>query len=111
MKRRLLLVITVLAGISCITWALNAQQKIPQPPKTYTVTLTPEQWEGVLTGLESIKNAVKVSSMTAKESTFISDSLISPYQNEFLRQIRKQIEADRLKPEIKKDSTNTRKKQ
>lgn len=109
MKRRLLLVITVLAGISCITWALRGQQKIPQTQKTYTVTLTPEQWESVLGGLESIKNIVKVSSITAKESTFISDSLIAPYQNEFLRQIKKQIEAERLKPEVKKDSTKPKK--
>jgi len=93
----------------CLTWALKAQIKLPQPPKTYSVSLTPEQWDNVLGGLESIKNAVKVSSMSAIQSTFISDSLITVYQKEFIRQINKQIEAERQKPEVKKDTTKPKK--
>jgi len=108
-KARVLLFISVLTIVSGLTWALKAQTKPPQQPKTYSVTLTPEQWNNVINGMESIKNAVKLSNMAARESTFISDSLLSGYQTEFIRQINKQLEAERSKPEVKKDSTKPKK--
>lgn len=108
--KRVLLFLCIIVAASIITGVLMGQTKPPQPPRTYAVILTPEQWTSVLSGLESIKNTVKVSSMSAKESTFISDSLITIYQTEFLRQINKQIEAERPKPELKKDTTTKIKK-
>lgn len=109
--KRVLVFIAVITIVSGLTWALKAQQKPPQPPKTYSVTLTREQWSLVLNGLETIKNSVKVSNMPAKESTFISDSLITIYQTEFVRQINTQLEAERPNPEVKKDTTTKSKKQ
>lgn len=108
MKRlSLFLGITLLA--SAITWVLKAQDKPKQTPKTYNVSLTKEQWFSVLNGLESIKNTVKVSNMSAIQSTFISDSLIGMYQNEFYRQLNLQFESEKIKPEVKKDTTKTKK--
>lgn len=106
--KRVLIFLSILIATVSITLALQSQTK-PQPPKTYTVALTPDQWNNVLSGLESIKNSVKVSNMPARESTFISDSLISIYQNEFIRQINKQIEVERSRPEPKRDSIKPKK--
>lgn len=109
--KRLVLFLGIIIAISSITWALNAQTKQKPPaPKAYTVTLSIEQWQAVVNGLESIKNAVKTSNMSAAQSTFISDSLIAPYQNEFGRQIQAQLTAEqKAKTEVKKDSTNKKK--
>lgn len=107
--KRVLLFLSIIVAASIITGVLMGQQKPLPPPKTYAVSLTPEQWNSVLGGLESIKNAVKVSNMAARESTFISDSLITVYQTEFVRQINKQIENERPKPELKKDSIKPKK--
>lgn len=106
--KKVFIYLHILLASVIITISLQSQTK-PQPPKIYTVSLTSDQWNNVLSGLESIKNAVKVSNMAARESTFISDSLISPYQNEFIRQINKQIEAGLPKPEVKKDTTKPKK--
>lgn len=108
--KKLVLFLGITIAISAITWALKAQTKPKEAPKTYHVTLTIDQWQAVMNGLESIKNAVKTSSMPAAQSTFISDSLISTYQNEFLRQIQGQMAAEqKAKPEIKKDTTKNKK--
>lgn len=108
MKRVLLFASTILA-LSAITWVLKAQDKKSTPPKTYHVTLTIEQWQSIFGGLETIKNAVKTSNMTAIQSTFISDSIITLYQGEFSRQINQQLAAERVKPEVKKDTTSKKK--
>lgn len=103
--------ISTLVLASSITWALKAQTKPKEAPKAYHVTLTIDQWQAVMNGLESIKNAVKTSNMPAAQSTFISDSLIATYQNEFGRQIQNQLAAEqKVKTEIKKDTTKAKKK-
>lgn len=94
----------------CITWAVKAQVKQKEAPKTYSISLTLDQWQSVFNGLESVKNAVKTSNMPASQATFISDSLISLYQNEFGRQIQMQLAAEKSKLEVSKDSTNKNKK-
>lgn len=91
------------------TWALKAQNKPKEAPKVYQVSLTLDQWNSVFNGLETIKNAVKVSNMPAVQSTFISDSIITVYQTEFSRQLNQQIASEKAKPEVKKDSTKTKK--
>ena len=106
MKRLVLFLgITVIASVA--TWALKAQNK--PASKTYKVELTIDQWNSVFNGLESIKNAVKTSNMPAAQSTFISDSLITVYQSEFSRQLNLQLANEKVKPEVKKDSTSKRK--
>lgn len=108
--KRLQLFLAIIVIVSVSTWALKAQTKPKEAPKAYYVTLTIDQWQAVMNGLESIKNAVKTSNMPAAQSTFISDSLISTYQNEFLRQIQGQLSAEqKVKTEVKKDSTNKKK--
>jgi hypothetical protein len=108
--KRLVLFLGITITASAITWVLNAQTKPKEPPKTYHVNLTIDQWQSIFNGLESIKNAVKTSNMSAAQSTFISDSLISTYQNEFLRQIQGQLAAEQ-KPQqqVKKDTTKPKK--
>lgn len=111
MKRKFIIhSIGIILLASTITWALKAQTKPKEAPRAYHVTLTIDQWQAVMNGLESIKNAVKTSNMPAAQSTFISDSLISIYQNEFGRQIQGQIAAEqKAKTDVKKDSTKTKK--
>lgn len=106
--KRVVFFLSITIAISAITWALKAQTK-PKEAKTYHVVLTIDQWQSVFNGLESIRNAVKTSNMPAAQSTFISDSLISTYQNEFLRQIQGQLATEKLKSETKKDSTSKKK--
>lgn len=105
--KRVLLFLGIITAASVITGVLNAQSKPAQ--KTYKVELTIDQWNSVFNGLESIKNAVKTSNMPAAQSTFISDSLINIYQNEFSRQLNQQLAAEKTKPEVKKDSTSKKK--
>lgn len=107
--KRVLLFISVILIATVITETLIAQKKANEAPKTYSVTLTIDQWNSVFNGLESIKNAVKTSNMPAAQSTFISDSLITAYQNEFDRQLKQQLANEKVKPEVKKDSTSKRK--
>lgn len=108
--KRVLLFSAIITIVSVSTWALKAQTKPKQAAtKTYSVNLTIDQWNSVFGGLESIKNAVKTSNMPAAQSTFISDSLINVYQNEFSRQLNQQLAAEKTKPEVKKDSTSKKK--
>lgn len=89
-----------------ITYALRAQQKPKEPPKSYTVTLSIDEWQSILRGLEAVKSAVKTSNMPANQATFISDSLLLTYQIEFNRQIQAQLNAEQKQ----KDSTKTKSK-
>lgn len=107
--KRVLLFLGILVAASLITGVLIGRQKPPQPPKTYNVSLTKEQWYSVINGLEAIKSSVKLSNMPASQSTFISDSLIAVYQVEFSRQVNLQLDAEKSKTE-KKDSTTKYKK-
>lgn len=112
--KRVFLFVSIITGAAFVT--MMAQTKpgpahtFNLPPKTYNVALTKEQWYSVLNGLEAIKSSVKLSNMPASQSTFISDSLISVYQVEFRRQVNLQLEAEKEKPEAKKDSTSKNKK-
>lgn len=103
--KRLQLFLAVIVIVSVSIWALKAQTKPKQPPKTYKVELTIEQWNGVLMGIENVKNRLKVSDMPAKEVTAINDSLLTLIQAEFTQQINVQLASE--KP--KKDSTSKKK--
>jgi len=104
-KARALLFISVITIVSGLTWALKAQTR-QQPPKTYSVTLTLDQWQGLINGMEGVKNKLKLSTLPANEVTLINDSLLNLIQGEFVRQIQGQIAVEQ-KP---KDSTNKNKK-
>lgn len=107
--KRLVLFLGITIAVSVFTWALKAQTKPNQ--KTYHVTLTLDQWQNVMNGLEGVKNAVKTSSMSAAQATYISDSILNVYQNEFSRQIQGQLAAEQKpKSDVKKDTTNKNKK-
>lgn len=105
--KRVLLFVSIITGAAFLT--MMAQTKPQNPPKTYNVSLTKEQWYSVLDGLEAIKSSVKLSNMPASQSTYISDSLIAVYQVEFSRQINLQLDAEKAKPDIKKDTTKPKK--
>lgn len=103
MKRlKLFIGITVIASVA--TWALKAQTKPKETQKTYTVTLPLDKWNAILYGIEGVKNRLKVSDLPSKEVTNINDSLLTLIQAEFAQQINKQIDAERPKVEVKKDS-------
>lgn len=109
--KRIILFLGTIAIVSVITMHLQAEYKHqhPQPPKTYSVSLTNEQWVSVLNGLEEVKSAVKLSNMPAVQSTFICDSLIVVYQLEFNRQISLQKQAEEKAAQQKKDTTKPKK--
>lgn len=110
--KRILLFLGTIALVSVITMHLQAEYKKEHqlPPKTYSVTLTYEQWGNVINGLESIKSAIKLSTMPANQSTYICDSLILGYQIEFNRQIISQKQSEENAAQQKKDSTITKTK-
>lgn len=107
---RLTLFFSIILLVTAITWVAKAQTKPKELLKTYSVSLTLEQWQNVLNGLEVVKNSVKTSTMPSNQTTYIVDSLINPYQNEFGRQIQGQLAAEqKAKTEVKKDSTSKKK--
>lgn len=89
-----------------ITFALRAQQKPNESPKSYAVTLSLEQWQGLINGMEEIKNKLKLSTMSSRDVTFINDSLLVVYQSEFIRQIQLQLAIEQKQ----KDSTSNKAK-
>lgn len=108
--KRFSLFLGVILLVSTTTWVLKAQDKPKQPPKSYEVKLTLDQWQSIMNGLEAVKNAVKTSNMSAAQATFISDSILNVYQGEFSRQIQGQLVAEqKAKAEGKKDSTSKKK--
>lgn len=92
--KKWILAIATLSLVIGLTWALKAQQKQNETPKSYSVTLSLDQWRTILNGLEAIKSAVKTSNMPANQATFISDSLLLTYQVEFNQQIQSQLNAE-----------------
>lgn len=94
--------IFALLGIGFI--GLVAFQAKRQPPKSYTVTLTLDQWNGLINGVENVKNRLKISELPSKDVTLINDSLLTAIQSEFARQINQQLQA-----ENKKDTTKPKK--
>lgn len=104
-KGRVFLFISVITLVSGLTWALKAQTK-QSTTKTYSVTLTLDQWQGLINGVEGVKNKLKLSNLPSNEVTFINDSLLNLIQGEFVRQIQKQLVAEQ-KP---KDTTSKTKK-
>lgn len=107
MKRFFLFLgITVLA--SAITWALKAQQNSPE--KKYTVSLPLNNWVVITQQLEYIKGQLRQSDLPSKNVAYLSDSLLTPIQSVIGMQVNAQLEAEKPKSEVKKDSTKTKSK-
>lgn len=71
-------------------WGQEKNQK-KETPK-YTVTLSVEEWNAVLNGLEATKNYLKTSNSPAKDVTYLGDSILTPIQQRFVAQINLQIQ-------------------
>lgn len=108
--KRVLLFLSITVAVSAITWGLNAQNKSKGVlPDKCSVTLTLDQWTSIMNGFETIKASIKTSSMPANQATFLTDSLIALYQNEFTRQINIQISTFEKAAQQKKDTTKPKK--
>jgi len=75
-----------------ITWFLKAQAPAKKETPKYTVTMSLDEWQSVMNGLEATKNYLKSSNSPARDVTYLSDSIISPIQYRFSSQINLQIQ-------------------
>lgn len=108
-KGRVFLFISVITLVSGLTWALKGQTKQP-PQKKYKVELSLQEWQQVMAAIEMSTAALKRSDLPSKDVVFINDSLFARIQSAFAYQINAQLEAEKSKPEVKKDTTNKIKK-
>lgn len=78
--------------VTGVTLFLKAQKPAPKETPKYTVTLSVEEWNAVLNGLEATKNYLKTSNSPAKDVTYLGDSILTPIQQRFVAQINLQIQ-------------------
>lgn len=79
----------------CFWWRVDVwgqERKANQSTPKYTVTMSLDEWQSVMNGLEATKNYLKSSSSPARDVTYLSDSIISPIQYRFSSQINLQIQ-------------------
>jgi hypothetical protein len=106
--KRLALFFSIIIAITGTTWALKAQQRPPE--KKYSVSLPLNNWVQITQQLEFIKSQLRQSDLPSKQVAFLSDSLLTPMQNTIGYQVNAQLDSERPKPEVKKDSTAKPKK-
>lgn len=58
------------------------------------VSFTPEEWQQRINWLEYIKTQLKRTDLPAREVGFMSDSLLSKFQNEIISQVVPQIKKE-----------------
>lgn len=75
-----------------VTWFLKAQIPVKKETPKYTVTMSLDEWQSVMNGLEATKNYLKSSNSPARDVTYLSDSILSPIQYRFSSQINIQIQ-------------------
>lgn len=75
--------------------------------KTYSVSMTLEQWSARVNQLEYIKQQIRQSDLPSKQVALITDSVLSPMQNEISQQVQKQLAQEQS--QSKKDSTRPKK--
>lgn len=105
--KRLTLFFVITVAVSAITWALKAQQITPE--KKYNVSLPLNNWIKITQELEFIKSQLRQSDLPAKQVAYMSDSLLTTIQSTIGIQVNAQMEAEKPKPEVKKDSTKPKK--
>lgn len=76
-------------------------KQISAPSKTYTVSLTIDEWRGVLQAIDTSSKLLNKSDLPVREVIFANQSLANINQT-----IRFQLSAQ-LQAEAKKDSTNS----
>jgi hypothetical protein len=81
-----------------------------QAKKTYRVEQNLDFWIQATNGLEFTKNQLKQSDLPSKTVSLINDSLLTTLQVEITKQVQAQINAEKPKPEVKKDTTTKPKK-
>lgn len=106
--KRLALFFSIIIAITVTTWALKAQQRPPE--KKYSVSLPLNNWVQITQQLEFIKGQLRQSDLPSKQVAYLSDSLLTPMQSLIGVQVNQQLDAERPKPEVKKDSTAKPKK-
>src|SRR4051812_35157446 len=106
--KRIALFLGITIAISAITWALKAQQQRP-PEKRYSVSLPLNNWVQITQELEYIKSQLRQSDLPSKQVAYMSDSLLTPMQAVIGLQVNTQLESEKPKAEIKKDSTKPKK--
>jgi hypothetical protein len=109
--KRVLLFLGTIALVSVITMHLQAEynKKRPLPPKLYPVSLSLEEWQNKFNYLEYVKQTLRKSDLPSKEVALISDSLITPFQNQISSQLQAQLGHEKAAQQ-KKDSTSKPKK-
>lgn len=79
----------------CFWWRIDVwaqERNIKKETPKYSVTLTVEEWNAVLNGIEATKNYLKASTSPAKDVTYLGDSILTPIQQRFAAQINLQIQ-------------------
>lgn len=84
--------IAIILIATSATWVLKAQFPAKKETLKYTVTMSLDEWQSVMNGLEATKNYLKSSNSPARDVTYLSDSIISPIQYRFSSQINLQIQ-------------------
>lgn len=103
--KRTVLFLGILVALSAITLALPEKK---QPPKMYPVSLSLEEWQLKINYLEYVKQTLRKSDLPSKEVALISDSAITPFQNQIATQIQSQLAQEKAAQQ-KKDSTKPKK--
>lgn len=103
--KRLVLFLGISVAVSAITLALPEKK---QPPKMYPVSLSLEEWQLKINYLEYVKQTLRKSDLPSKEVALISDSAITPFQNQIATQIQSQLAQEKAAQQ-KKDSTKPKK--
>lgn len=106
-KARVFLFISVITFVSGLTLALKAQNK--QKEKQYTVALPLQGWIQLTQQLEVVKNQLRQSDIPSKNVVYMTDSLLTPIQTLIGQQVNGQLEAEKQKTEVKKDTTKPKK--
>lgn len=84
MKQALLLILTIIL----FSFTTNS------PEKNYTVTLPLEKWVSYSNGLEGIRQQLRLSDLPSRTVAYLTDSIITPLQNEIGVQVSQQIKKD-----------------
>lgn len=103
--KRTVLFLSVLVALSAITLALPEKK---QPPKLYPVSLSLEEWQLKINYLEYIKQTLRKSDLPSKEVALISDSAITPFQNQITAQVQSLLAQEKAAQQ-KKDTTKPKK--
>lgn len=103
--KRTVLFLGILVALSAITLALPEKK---QPPKMYPVSLSLEEWQLKINYLEYVKQTLRKSDLPSKEVALISDSAITPFQNQIAAQIQSQLAQEKAAQQ-KKDSIKPKK--